>query len=604
MSTEPQNQTRLEELVSQLLDGNLPEANLDELRELLRHNDSARETYLEQVVTHAMLQWRQGATSALPKEDEKTVGAAIEATSADAVPIAPTGSNPENPLAPDQAAPGITGSSGITGFLGTNFPRFALFSFLAVLAVSLGIAFHADLFGLHRGNANVAGAKSGSPADPRQLRVARLTTTINSRWDEGIKGLQIGDIVPAGRRHELLSGIAELTFSNGVRLLLQSPVAFSLDSRDSVQLYEGKLTAEINGKEGRGFKVITADGTFTDLGTQFGVEAEAHNYSRASVLKGEVGFQSSGGEGAEHLSCQLLAGSGLRSDGGRVCLVDDSGDSFIRSVDAAESGRHVVAYWRFEDAITKTLSEGKAEKSARRFTVDSSYNGNDLFADFNAELVPSDDVAYAVMPASAAKNSKCFDNTKALAGPASMPGLFTHSSACHAAPVDIQEVSLPEWTIEASIKVNKLDGIQTFVGRSGAATNINVPVRLAFQITQDGCFAISYRDADGRPHGVVANDYVITTGQWYHVTAVSDGRQLTLFVNSFDDRGYRKLATSPLPNHGSTALASGAADAPWTIGFGRDARSGRASKAFNGYLDEIRICDKALSPSEFLFANN
>src|SRR5262245_59379738 len=172
MSTGPQNQTRLEELVSQLLDGNLPEENQDELRELLRNNDSAREKYLEQVVTHAMLQWRQGA-------GVKAESAASEATPAGAAPIAPTGANTSNPLAPDQAAP-----SGLTGYLGMNFPRFALFTLLVVFAVSLGLAYHANLFGPLAGNPNLAGAKSGSSVDPRQLRVARLTTTINSRWNE------------------------------------------------------------------------------------------------------------------------------------------------------------------------------------------------------------------------------------------------------------------------------------------------------------------------------------------------------------------------------------------------------------------------------------
>jgi hypothetical protein len=605
MTSGPIKPNRLAELISQLLDGQLSEADLEELRAVLRVDDSAREIYLEQIVTHAMLQWRTGTVSIPAKQDADTESTTPSAAHAGGAESTPAGVTQSNPMGVGQSV-----LSGPLKILGIPFSSFAVFCAFVLLALPLLIFGYIHVLEPWQSAGPkkqdlASSAKPASTPKAAQLRVARLTKTINSRWDEATKGLQVGDIMPASQPHDLLSGIAELTFDNGARLLLQSPVSFSLDSRNTVQLLAGKLTAEIKSQEARGFKVITPAGTFTDQGTQFGVEIDPHNFVRMCVLKGEVSFVSNT-ENADHgQSWRLLAGSGVRVEDRCISVVDDSGDSFIRSVEAAEKGRHTLAFWRFEDVPTKILSGDNADKPLRLFTVDSSYNGNDLFTDnLSTQIHLSNDVATPLIPLTAMRNSNCFDNIARQPGLATMPGLFTHSSSCHAAPIDIQEVLLPQWTIEASVKPNKLDGIQTFVGRSGAVMNIDAPVRFAFQITQEGCFAVSFRDAEDRPHGVVANNYIVTTGKWYHVAAVSDGRHLTLYVNALDGRGYRELAATTLPDHGSTALASGGADAPWTIGFGKDPRSARAAKQFYGCLDEIRICDQALVPSEFLFAQS
>jgi hypothetical protein len=601
MNSGPITPNRLAELISQLLDGQLPEADLEELRAVLRVDDSAREKYLEQIVTHAMLQWRTGTVNIASKQDSDTNNATASTAAA---ALAPDSAGQSNPMVTDRSSP-----LGFPGILRTPFPLFVVFCVFVLVASSFLILRYTQVLKSSRpGSENpnlVSSAKPISTSKSAQLRVARLTKTVNSRWDEATKGLQVGDIISAGQYHDLLSGIAELTFDNGARLLLQSPVSFSLESRDTVQLRAGKLTAEINNQEAHGFKVITPDGTFIDQGTQFGVEIDLQKFTRMCVLKGTVDFASNAQNADQVQSWRLLAGSGLRVENGRISVVDDSGDSFIRSIEAAESGRHILAYWRFEDVATKTQSMDKTEKLLHRLVVDSSYNGNDLFTDNpGAQLISSHDVPASVVPLSGMRNGKYFDNTSSKAGLAITSGLFTHSSSSHAAPIDIQEVSLPQWTIEASVKLQKLDGIQTFIGRNGAALNVDVPVRFAFQITQDGCFAVSFRDAEDRPHGVVANNYIVATGQWYHVAAVSDGRRLTLYVDALDGHGYQELAATTLPDHGSTALVSGGADAPWTIGFGKDARSARAAKQFYGCLDEIRICDQALVPSKFLFAQN
>ncbi len=86
---------------------------------------------------------------------------------------------------------------------------------------------------------------------------------------------------------------------------------------------------------------------------------------------------------------------------------------------------------------------------------------------------------------------------------------------------------------------------------------------------------------------------------WYHVAATSDGRALRLYVNALDGRGYVLRASTQLPSQGSTALGKGEDTAEWTVGRGH---SGTATgEFFRGLIDEVRVCDVALGPSEFLF---
>ena len=93
-------------------------------------------------------------------------------------------------------------------------------------------------------------------------------------------------------------------------------------------------------------------------------------------------------------------------------------------------------------------------------------------------------------------------------------------------------------------------------------------------------------------------------GRWYHLAASSDGRTLRLYVDALDGRGYVQRAAKELPATGSTALGKGEDDAEWTIGRAGNAGNPTDWLRFRGWIDEVRICDTALAPAEFLFAPN
>lgn len=95
----------------------------------------------------------------------------------------------------------------------------------------------------------------------------------------------------------------------------------------------------------------------------------------------------------------------------------------------------------------------------------------------------------------------------------------------------------------------------------------------------------------------------LTTGQWHYAAVVNDGSNLSLWLDSNDGSGYQL--------QGTTALSGGALyqgddpnnpdwDRPWTIGRGEF--GGGPADFFDGFIDEVRITNTALSPSQFLFA--
>jgi hypothetical protein len=91
----------------------------------------------------------------------------------------------------------------------------------------------------------------------------------------------------------------------------------------------------------------------------------------------------------------------------------------------------------------------------------------------------------------------------------------------------------------------------------------------------------------------------IAANQWYYVAAVSTATNLSLYLDS--GSGYQLQGSIPI----NGALFQGVPanplwDSPWTIGRGQYA--GNPADWWRGSIDEVRITNSALSPSQFLFA--
>ena len=90
--------------------------------------------------------------------------------------------------------------------------------------------------------------KTAPGMDTRFVTVGRVTGMKDCRWvDEGA-GTMVGAYVPLGRKYEIISGLMEITYTSGARVILEGPCNYKVDSRAGGYLQQGKLVARVEKK--------------------------------------------------------------------------------------------------------------------------------------------------------------------------------------------------------------------------------------------------------------------------------------------------------------------------------------------------------------------
>jgi hypothetical protein len=180
---------------------------------------------------------------------------------------------------------------------------------------------------------------SPSRAAKRQLTplpeveyVGRVTGMVDCKWegtgDENLKSeiRNPKSLVALGDTLSLRSGLLEMTYNSGAKVILQGPVTYAVESSAGGYLSVGKLTARVEAKtqdprpktHNRSpnpqiaapsplsslpsplFAVRTPTATVTDLGTEFGVDVQAAGVTAAHVFRGMVEVQPIAADGARH----------------------------------------------------------------------------------------------------------------------------------------------------------------------------------------------------------------------------------------------------------------------------------------------------------------
>lgn len=274
-----------------------------------------------------------------------------------------------------------------------------------------------------------------------------------------------------------------------------------------------------------------------------------------------------------------------------------AGGSLIASVPARAQ---TVAYYRFEEgavgARVPVTSDAVAPGGSP--VLDYSGNGNNMktFADFSAPTYSSN-VPAPVIPQTGALNQRSLAFT---------PNQDVYSqNAVGGGPNGgtLNDHVFPSFTIEASVNFNSLDGFQTFVGRDRPGETLgffylrkwggNDPNLNSLNVT---VVADDNTTFDLFSTGTGAGDAFSTAqiNTWYNVVAQSNGSILSLFVQNnatgvYELQGSTAI-TTPLSNTGATNFTVGRG---WFNG---------PTDWVNGSVDEVRISDRALAPSQFLFA--
>jgi len=115
--------------------------------------------------------------------------------------------------------------------------------------------------------------------------MALLTQSVDAIW-RGNCQPRTGDILAAGKL-ELESGLVQIDFYSGARLILDGKGVLEIVSPNQAVCHSGRLRAIVP-PQARGFSVLSPKFRLVDLGTEFGMEVVNDGSTKVQVFEGEV----------------------------------------------------------------------------------------------------------------------------------------------------------------------------------------------------------------------------------------------------------------------------------------------------------------------------
>ncbi len=259
-----------------------------------------------------------------------------------------------------------------------------------------------------------------------------------------------------------------------------------------------------------------------------------------------------------------------------------------------------VAYYRFEEGSAGAFLEGNFGGSPFALTNDASGNGNHMRT-FNSPPHVGPDtsprynptVPVGSVPLTGAANNLSFHFGAGTGVDGNNDDVYVGATPTGTSlNADLDNGST--FTIEAWVRANDADRWATFIGRDNFAGEAfqTFPGLFYFQRSNDGGATQNHIkvQAENKAGDTVAVFALapMNSNTWYHVAAVGDGSNLSLFIDGVlqNSTPFDGLFDSP-SNQG------------WTIG--RGFFNGPAD-FWDGYIDEVRFSSTALTPDQFLNA--
>ena len=380
------------ELLSSVCDRTATQEDLDRLEASLGHDADSLGLFLEYLQLHSDLYFeltsRQISSAALR---DMGVSPMEETTADDQTKASP---------APRLGLP--VAATGAMGFLASGWP-------VAYLVATVIFAFGLIVGALvHVSRPTQVVQHVDAVPSTTSAVVGRITGMVDCVW-EGT-GFRVQGSGAANQKSEVInhksaihlgdtlalrSGLLEITYDTGAKVILQGPVTYNVESSAGGYLSVGKLTAklekqklpspargghhEVVGAGGEGglsssagdnssisnqkseiishtFAVRTPTAIVTDLGTEFGVEVTGEGNTVSHVFRGSVRVETIQNDPSEKGTSQTLhSGECVRIDMGhkhRIAQADPSkaADLFVRQLPNREDSTpfELVASWQFD----------------------------------------------------------------------------------------------------------------------------------------------------------------------------------------------------------------------------------------------------------------
>jgi hypothetical protein len=441
--------------------------------------------------------------------------------------------------------------------------------------------------------------------EPKEDYVGRITGVAGTKWAEGPS-------VRLGQKFDLPSGLMEITYNTGAKVILQGPVTYEVESNGGF-LSIGKLTGRLatRNDEARmtndernheirmtkrdrmqnssfvirpsSFVIHTPTAAVTDLGTEFGVEVGNDGITETCVFTGQVVVTMSGRAGGDQPHRQVIhAGQSVRVEQGRELSVTERSS-------AERSGR-----------FTRVLPSRAPSADTYAEMV---LSMNPVVYYRMEEFLPGKDRDSYVLVDFAPGRHHGKGYTDHGYGPRSSGrfggGLELHESAGEYAIVpDYPKADSDQLSVAVWVWATTLSSSANIVGNwlHGTPEGQNSTGQFYIAVTGDLNLAANVRDRNSRDIGVFDGQRlpynVFPRNQWQHVAFVADGKMLHLYRNGIE-----------VGTHTCEGIVHQPPTKELAIGCRMDDRGAvdRADKSFlfwDGRLDELAVFNHALSPEQ------
>ncbi len=286
-----------------------------------------------------------------------------------------------------------------------------------------------------------------------------------------------------------------------------------------------------------------------------------------------------------------------------------------------------VAYWKADEGTADTLIYTEYDDYRYSQDIDDvSGNGNHLQAwsdtPNNSSFWHRGNIPFSMVPQTSQMNKLSIKNY------GTKPGINTQSTAdaysvygSNPTGIDAELIEPAQFTVEAlfnpdsSQDPSNAGKVGTLVCRDAyqyctadpSASSFALRVHDADSDTAAWSIESFFVDVSLIKHSVQSAANVIEAGKWYHVAAVSDGTTFTVYLTNITDGGDTEvIASVDMTLSGSPDTALGADDDIYSTWHGggwvlyRELVNKGHFNRYQGYLDEVRILDTALSPIDFL----
>ncbi|MEX2169906.1 MAG: FecR domain-containing protein [Pirellulales bacterium] len=328
----PTTQDDLFDLLGGFCNQSLSEAESARLDEQLLADAAARETYLRYLCLESELHMQHSTPVAA------TEAAGFLASDELAADVLAS----DGHAAPDLVADHTASAQHFRPVVSRNW--------LAIAAALVGVAVGSSLL-TYRFASQEAPLAEASPNETlRDASVARITSTLNCRWEPASAHLGFGAELSPGENLMLADGLAEITFHDGARVILEGPAELRIQAADDALLHVGRLAARVP-EQARAFSLRTNRLHIVDLGTEFGLITTDEGGAEVHVFQGVVHAQVIDDEGQQVRTVALESDEAVRVRPASTTMAKfaASADQFVRSI-SPSNGPHdgLYAYEGFD----------------------------------------------------------------------------------------------------------------------------------------------------------------------------------------------------------------------------------------------------------------